>query len=152
MRAKIAAGLLVVLAGVACVYASSVFVFNPFTYRANLVTNLPWSWYRGPLQIEYGVFEAGGWRFSRATNTSEARALFRELARSSIGNIGEEVPPTAGGRTVWIGVRRTRDGAVLLDAKGREGHGTFLLRGQVAVSVTPALLELLSSRLPGAGQ
>lgn len=148
VRGRLAAGALLIMIGAACAYGSTLFVFNPFTYRTNDVTNMPWSFYRGPLQVEYGVLEEGGWRFARIVDTAEARALFRELSRSSLGHSEHEAAADSFGRHVWFGVRRVSDGAVLLDAKGREGGDTFLLRGQVAVSVTPALLELLSARLP----
>ncbi len=152
MRTKAVAGLLLVLFASMCIYVSSTFVFNPFTYRPNELTNLPWSWYRGPLQVEYGVLEDGGWRFVKVADTSIAKDLFRELGRSSLATFWPQDAAESQGRPVWFGVRRVSDGAVLLDAKGCEGSDTFLLRGQIAVSVTPALLELLSTRLPGTRQ
>ena len=148
MRTKVAAGVFLAILAVTCLYVSSVFVFNPFTFRPSELINLPWSWYRGPLQVEYGVLEEGGWRFVKVADTSEARALFRELTRSSPEIYGPPDVSDAQGRPVWFGIRRVSDGAVLLDAKGSEGSDMFLLRGQIAVSITPALLELLSTRLP----
>jgi hypothetical protein len=131
------------------VYLSGTFVFNPLTFRQDDVVHLPWSWYRTPLQVEYGVLEEEGWRFIRLSDVGEIRSVYAQLQKAAIARTKPDNPADNDqGKEVWFGIRRLSDGAVLLDAKGREGSKNYMLRGGVvAVNLTSELEHLLRERL-----
>ena len=134
----------VLLGGLA--YMHTTYLFNPLTFQNDEVLHLPWSWYRAPLQIEYGVLEDGGWKFVRLNSPREIKQVFSELQRAERSEADVAERPEAG-RLVWFGVRRTKDNVVLLNVRGNEGSPDFLLGGNTRVRLTPTLQELLQDRL-----
>lgn len=146
-------GVAVIATACALLYTSAVFVFNPLTFSQDAVVYLPWSWYKAPLQLEYGVLDDQGWRFVRVSDVQEIRSVYAELrkALATSAPLSDELEGT--GNNVWFGVRRLKDGAVLLDVKGQEGAGSFTIQGgKISIKLTPALYQLLLERIELARQ
>ncbi|HBK86425.1 MAG TPA: hypothetical protein DDZ53_10385, partial [Firmicutes bacterium] len=112
---------------VTLLYASRCFFFSPSTYRRCAAAYLPWTWYKNPLQLEYGVLDEDGWKFTKTTDKSEIHTVFTELSLSVQQSVGDHA--TAGdGAQVWFGVRRLSDGAILLSAEGLEHSPYFQVK------------------------
>lgn len=137
--------LVAILAGVTVwAYVSTAFIFNPLTFRRNAVLSMPWRWYRGPLQVEYGILTEDGWQFWRLGSLSEARHLYREVLSS---DLADAVQSEQAGSLVWFGVRRPSDGAILLDVRSQEGSEYALLRGEIGLRLSSGAKALLAERL-----
>ncbi len=146
-------GVAVVATACALLYSSAIFVFNPLTFSQDDVVYLPWSWYKAPLQLEYGVLDDHGWHFVRVSDVQEIRSVYAELRKALATTAPLSGQHDCRGNSVWFGVRRLKDGAVLLDVKGHEGAGSFTIQGgKVSIILTPALHQLLLERIELARQ
>jgi len=153
VKPHLGVGVAALATAAALFYASAIYVFNPLTFIQDDVVYLPWSWYKAPLQLEYGVLDDEGWHFVRVSDVREIRSVYAELRKAitTSAPIGQETDPP--GNRVWFGVRRMKDGAVLLDVKGQEGSSMFFVQsGGVPVVLTPALHQLIMERIELARQ
>lgn len=123
------------------------FFFTPLAHKKCNAAYLPWAWYKNPLQLEYGVLDEDGWKFTKITEKAEIETIFSELsicAEEPLENPQERVDA---GCPVWFGVRRLTDGAVLLSAEGSEHCPFYQVRDIATVRLTPKLQDLLAARL-----
>ncbi|NLY53789.1 MAG: hypothetical protein GX060_04095 [Firmicutes bacterium] len=128
-------------------YLNQCFFFTPLSHRRYAAAHLPWTWYKNPLQVEYGVLAADGWKFTKVTDKAEIKMVFAELSRAAQQTVKPPAVSAESGRQVWFGVRRLSDGAILLSAEGVESEPYFEIKGLAAVYLTPELQALLASRL-----
>jgi hypothetical protein len=121
-----------------------VFFFNPFTFRKDHVTNLPWSLYRGELVLEF--YDQGGEEIKMKTtnNREEIKRFIDNLKR------GTRVPKTVALSTLGkdqigsysIMLRRKSDNVNLLVVNPFPEQGIARIGnnyGDVYVEIIPAL-------------
>lgn len=128
-------------------YLNQHFFFSPLAYKRCTAAFLPWAWYKNPLQLEYGVLDDDGWKFTKITDEQEIRKVFAELSRCAEESVGDNVEITGEGPPVWFGVRRLTDGVVLLSAEGMEDSPYFLVRDLATICLSSELQTLLTNRL-----
>jgi hypothetical protein len=128
-------------------YFNQCFFFGPFSHKRYTVAHLPWTWYKNPLQLEYGVLDDEGWKFTKVTNKDEIMKVFAELSRCTEISVGEGLSQPGDGAPVWFGIRRLSDGLVLLSAEGLENNPYFHVRDLATLCLTPELQSLIEARL-----
>ncbi|MGI6358766.1 MAG: hypothetical protein ACOX2K_08775 [Bacillota bacterium] len=129
----------------AALYLHYAYFFSPFTFVQSAVTHLPWQWYRNPLQVEYAVLEEDGWRILTIEDRAEIDLLFSEL-QAGLGAV-DAATLSVEGKPIWFGVRRQKDGAILLSVNGCEQGTACQVAENTYVALTERLQQLLSQRL-----
>lgn len=127
-------------------YASRCFFFSPLAYRRCAAAYLPWTWYKNPLQLEYGVLDEDGWKFAKIMDDGEIHMVFDELSYCAQQSV-DDYAAAGDGAQVWFGVRRLSDGAILLSAEGWEHSPYFQIKDLATICLTQKLQELLANRL-----
>lgn len=132
---------------VSLLYLNQLFFFTPLAYKHCAAAHLPWTWYKNPLQLEYGVLDEDGWKFTKVTDKDEIKKIFVELSHCVQEPVSDELEIAGDGPPVWFGIRRLTDGAVLLSAEGLEDSPYFQVRDLATIYLTPELQTLLDTRL-----
>lgn len=131
----------------ALVYFQRCYFFDPFSHRRYAAAHLPWTWYKNPLQLEYGVLDDEGWKFIHVTDRDEIKKVFAELSRCAEKPVEGNQPPSEGGSPIWFGIRRLSDGLILLSAEGLENNPYFHVRDLATVCLSSDLQTLIATRL-----
>ncbi len=116
-------------------------------HKRYAAAHLPWTWYKNPLQLEYGVLDDDGWKFTKVTDKNEIKKVFTELSRCLTEPVNGDPPQQEESSPVWFGIRRLCDGMVLLSAEGWESNPYFHIRDLATLCLTPELQALLTARL-----
>lgn len=135
---------LCLLAVLVIIYLNYTYFFNPLTFQQSEATSLPWHWYRNPLQLEYAVLDADGWKITTTRDQAEISLVFRELGKGVDDPLGAS---ETGGRQIWFGVRRLSDGAILLSVDGYEQAAICRVKDAKTIILTEKLQQLLEQRL-----
>ncbi len=123
------------------------YLYSPFNFERDYITNADWDDYKLPMQIRYYHTEGGNRKFVDVTDPNEIRFVFGELKKGKIVQVTSHNDPLSflerSGRDMLIEIRSGVN--VLFTGMGWEGSG--LASDTFYVEFTEELKELLSKRL-----
>jgi len=128
-------------------FINSRYFFNPFFYKKDNITYLPWTWYKNPMSIEYNSMDLNstdGWKTIKIKNNQEIKVVFDELKKSQqISEYDDE-----NSRFLNEIIIRSSDDSVDLDIfVGADGKSAQVKSTNTFMKLTNKLTELVNKRM-----